>query len=105
MKNKLIILMSILGLVVLGPSIMVAKASVSSNAETTIDDTAITAKIKALFLKDDLVSTIKIHVTTANKVVVLSGDVSNQAVIDRAVSIAKEVKGVDKVVSNIRLVE
>ncbi len=104
MKNKLAILMVVLGLVALNPSVIFAKAP-ASTAGAAIDDTAITAKVKALFVKDDLVSAIKIHVTTANKVVVLSGDASSQDVIDRAVSIASKVNGVDQVISNIRLVE
>jgi hyperosmotically inducible periplasmic protein len=61
-----------------------------------IDDTAITAKIKADLLADPLLKVFQISVTTTDGDVTLSGEVDSQASIDRSQAIAS---GVENVVS------
>jgi osmotically-inducible protein OsmY len=61
---------------------------------TIIDDATITTEIKAKFLKDDLVSTVDIHVDTARGWVTLSGNVPSYRASIRALDIAKETNGV-----------
>jgi hyperosmotically inducible periplasmic protein len=63
------------------------------------EDGWITTKIKSEFAVDKLVSATKIHVNTDNGVVHLSGVAKNAAEANRAIDIARNVKGV-KSVSN-----
>ncbi|HEV7929843.1 MAG TPA: BON domain-containing protein [Nitrosospira sp.] len=70
---------------------------------TTIDDSAITAKVKSALLADPDVKGLDIKVETNKGEVQLSGFVDNQAQIDRAVSIARGVEGVKNVQNKITL--
>jgi osmotically-inducible protein OsmY len=63
----------------------------------TIDDSVITSKVKAAFVKDPQVSTLDIHVETFKGVVQLSGFVRTQADINKAVQVARGVEGVKSV--------
>ncbi len=64
-----------------------------------LDDTAITAKVKTTLLGDPTVSGFAISVETFRGRVILSGFVSSQAQIDRALALAREVSGVREVQS------
>jgi osmotically-inducible protein OsmY len=67
------------------------------------DDTVITTKVKAaIFNEPDLKST-EINVETFKGVVQLGGFVSSQAGIDKAVQVARSVKGVASVKNDMRL--
>jgi len=61
---------------------------------TKIDDSVITSKVKAALIKDTDIKSFDISVVTRDGEVQLSGFVENQFQIDRAIEIAKEVKGV-----------
>src|ERR1700691_448989 len=74
----------------------------SSKARTYVKDSVITTKIKADYAKDKIVSALHIKVDTdAQGVVYLSGKAKSQAEADKAVEIAKNVKGVTDVNSSI----
>lgn len=60
-------------------------------------DAWITTKVKAELLASPDASGLKIDVDTVNGVVSLSGEVGSQAEIDKAVEIAKGIKGVKSV--------
>lgn len=64
-------------------------------------DASITATVNTRFLRDDMVKARTINVDTYNGVVTLYGEVSSQAIVDRAVSIARGVNGVRQVVSKL----
>ena len=66
-------------------------------------DTDVTASIKARLAQDDLVKAHDINVTTRDHVVTLSGDVENLAAKQRAVQLARDTRGVDRVVDNLRV--
>ena len=66
-------------------------------------DTDMTASIKAKLAQDDLVKAHDINVTTRDHVVTLSGDVENLAAKQRAVQLARDTRGVDRVVDNLRV--
>lgn len=66
-------------------------------------DASITSTINTEYVKDDLVKARSINVDTYNGVVTLYGNVPNQAVADRAVSIARGVKNVRQVVSKLSI--
>lgn len=66
-----------------------------------LDDSAITAKIKAEMVADPLLSAVKIDVVTDKGVVKLSGVVNSQQIADRAVEIARTTKDVKSVENNL----
>lgn len=66
-----------------------------------LDDSTITAKVKAKFLIDPVVSFFAISVETFRGVVLLSGFVNTAEQRDRAIALAKEVPGVKEVQSNL----
>jgi hyperosmotically inducible protein len=68
-----------------------------------MEDSAITAKIKAEILSDPLLKVSQINVTTTNGVVKLSGKVDSQQSIDRAMEIARSVKDVKSVENGLAL--
>ena len=69
---------------------------------TKLSDTVITTKVKAEFAKDKMVSASYIKVETdSNGLVQLSGTAKTQAEADQAVALAKNVKGVTAVKSDI----
>ena len=81
---------------------MGSKPSLSSKARTEVKDSVITTKIKALYVKDKLVSALHVKIVTDDHgVVMLSGKAKSQAEIDRAIEIARGVEGVTSVKSEI----
>ncbi|HJX58415.1 MAG TPA: BON domain-containing protein [Thiobacillus sp.] len=68
-----------------------------------IDDTVITAKVKAALIEDPLTKAIEINVETFKGVVQLSGFVISQAAADRAVALARGVAGVKSVKNDMRI--
>ena len=75
-----------------------------SSPKAFIQDSVITAKIKAEMAKDKQVSALNIKVDTDNKgVVQLSGTAKSQAEAEKAVSIANSVKGVTAVENKIQI--
>jgi len=65
-----------------------------------VDDTWITTKVKADLLATSDVSGLELNVETVEGVVSLTGDVDTQAEADRAVAVAKGIKGVSRVDSS-----
>ena len=63
----------------------------------TIDDTAITTRVKTAMLNDPAVGGLRIDVDTFKGVVTLSGRVKNQAERDQAISLARRTSGVVEV--------
>ena len=83
-----------------GKKIEGAKEAAVEKVEKTgesMEDSAITAKIKAEILSDPLLKVSQINVSTTNGVVKLSGKVDSQQSIDRAMEIARSVKDVKSV--------
>ena len=68
-----------------------------------IDDTTITAKVKAKFVEDKEVSAAAINVETFKGVVQLSGFANSRHEADKATEIARKTKGVKSVKNDIRL--
>src|SRR5262245_52682561 len=63
----------------------------------TIDDTAITTRVKTAMLNDPDVGGLRIDVDTFKGVVTLSGRVKSQTEKDRAMTLARQVDGVTEV--------
>lgn len=69
---------------------------------TKVGDAVITTKVKAEFAKDKAVSATAIKVDTdSNGMVQLSGTAKSQAEVDKAIVLAKNVKGVTSVKNDI----
>lgn len=69
-----------------------------------LDDTVLTTKIKATFVGDSRLKALDINVKTYKGIVQLSGFVDTQKEADRAVQLARTVKGV-KAVNNSLIVK
>ena len=68
-----------------------------------VDDSVITAKVKAAIFNDPTLRVNEINVETFKGVVQLSGFVNSQADINRAVQVARGVAGVTSVKNDMRL--
>jgi len=68
-----------------------------------VDNSVITAKVKAAILNDPTLQVTEINVETYKGVVQLSGFVSSQADMDKAVALARGVQGVKSVKNDMRL--
>lgn len=98
MKNtfKTILLVSALAMP------MASFAADGDSIGTKVEDSVITAKVKAAFAKDKAVSATDIKVETdSNGLVQLSGNAKSRAEADKAVQLTKKVKGVTAVKDDI----
>ena len=68
-----------------------------------IDDSIITTKVKAAVLNEPSLKSTEINVETFKGVVQLSGFISSQAAIDKAVEVTRGVKGVKSVKNDMRV--
>lgn len=68
-----------------------------------VDDAVITTKVKAAIFNEPTLKTTEINVETFKGVVQLSGFVSSQADINKAVAVARSVKGVISVKNDMRV--
>ncbi|GAB2882870.1 MULTISPECIES: BON domain-containing protein [Microvirgula] len=86
--------------------VTVAGCASTPHKESTgeyFDDSAITTKVKAAIFNDPGLSAAEINVETFKGKVQLSGFVNSQEKIDRAVSVARSVNGVQSVHNKISL--
>ena len=83
-----------------------AKANdAASKIGDSVSDSALTAKIKSKMVFDDDVTARGIDVDTSSSIVTLTGVVRSANERDRAVRLARETKGVTKVVDKLRVRE
>src|SRR2546422_3006751 len=75
----------------------------ASEAGEKLTDAAITTAVKSKLLADTKVSALKINVDTENAVVTLKGSVKSQAESNQAEKLAKETKGVERVISELKV--
>jgi osmotically-inducible protein OsmY len=68
-----------------------------------IDDTVITTKVKAAIFNEPMLKSTEINVETFKGVVQLSGFVNSAGDIQKAVSVARSVKGVTSVKNDMRM--
>lgn len=68
-----------------------------------VDDTVITTKVKSAIFADSTLKSAEIVVETFKGIVQLSGFVNSQGDIDKAVTLARTVKGVSSVKNDMRL--
>jgi osmotically-inducible protein OsmY len=81
---------------------MASFAADGDSLGTKVEDSVITAKVKAAFAKDKTVSATDISVETdSNGLVQLTGNAKSRAEADKAVQLTKKVKGVTAVKDDI----
>ncbi|QDQ25827.1 BON domain-containing protein [Chitinimonas arctica] len=78
-------------------------AGPAASAGQALDDTAITAKVKAALMADKQVSALDVKVKTEQGVVTLTGTVDKAEANDRAQQLAAAVSGVKSVNSQLQL--
>jgi osmotically-inducible protein OsmY len=81
-------------LMVIAAFVACDSTSKQESAGEYIDDSVITTKVKSLLAADDFLKSFQISVETYKGTVQLSGSVNSQKVVDKAVEIARSVKGV-----------
>ena len=77
----------------------------TDRAGDTVDDAALTTKVKTKFLADDDISGLKIDVDSKNGVVTLTGTVPTAAEKNLALKVAKSTEGVKSVVDRLKVVK
>jgi len=87
---------------------LVTAAGCASTAEQRgtgeyVDDGVISTKVKAALFNDPTTKVLEINVETYKGVVQLSGFVSSQEAANRAVELARDVKGVTSVINDMRI--
>src|SRR5712691_3205440 len=82
-------------------AILISAASLAITAACSQSDAGITTAVKAKMAADITVKASEINVDTNNHVVTLNGTVGSQAEKDRAVLIARDTSGVNKVVNDL----
>jgi osmotically-inducible protein OsmY len=80
-----------------------ASTPTQEGTEEYVDDTVITTKVKAAIFDEPSLKSAEINVETFKGVVQLTGFVSSRADINRAVEVARGVKGVTSVRNSMRL--
>jgi osmotically-inducible protein OsmY len=73
----------------------------TNTAANVVDNAALTTKVKAALLADELVKGTQINVDSDNGVVTLSGAVDSAAHMQKAEQVAKGVSGVTRVQNNL----
>jgi len=73
------------------------KTTAYEESETPVTDTWITTKVKADLLVTEEVKGLDINVSTTNGVVTLAGVLDSKAQHDKAIAVAKAIKGVKSV--------
>ena len=77
----------------------------ATKIEETLDEAALTTKIKAKMALDDAVKAQAINVTTRGTTVTLSGTVGSKVEHDRAIALARETDGVTQVIDDLRMLQ
>ena len=97
MKKRNVVIRYVLVLMMIATFVSCASTSQQSSTGEYIDDSVITTKVKSLLAADDFLKSFDISVETYKGVVQLSGFVSSQAAVDKAVQITRGVGGVKSV--------
>ena len=98
--RKLAILASVL---LMATTLGCASTAKQEGTGEYVDDTVITTKVKAAILNEPTLKSAEINVETFKGVVQLSGFVSSQSAIDKAVEVSQGVKGVKSVKNDMRV--
>lgn len=96
-------LASFVGILFLAMTLGCASTAKQEGTGEYIDDTVVTAKVKAAIFNDPTLKSAEINVETFKGVVQLSGFVNSREDINKAVTVARQVPGVTSVKNDMRL--
>jgi len=97
MKKRNIVIHLLVLLMLIATFAACASTRTQESTGEYVDDSVITTKVKSLLAADDFLKSFQISVETFKGAVQLSGFVNSQQAIDKAVEIARSVKGVTSV--------
>ena len=97
MKKNHIVIRFLVVLMMIAAFVACASTPKQESTGEYIDDSIITAKIKAQLAADDFLKSFQIGVESRKGIVQLSGFVNSQAAVDKAGEIARGVEGVKTV--------
>ena len=100
LSRRLALLSLVAGVSVLGAC---AATRTQEGTGEFVDDTVITTKVKAMILNEPMLKSMEVNVETFKGRVQLSGFVSSKAAMDKAVELARDVKGVSSVANDMRM--
>jgi osmotically-inducible protein OsmY len=95
--------LAILAALAMAVTLGCASTATSEGTGEYVDDTVITAKVKTAILGESTLKSAEINVETFKGVVQLSGFVNSQSDVNKAVVIARNVKGVKSVKNDMRV--
>ena len=101
MKKRNIVIHLLVLLMLIATFTACASTSTRQSSGEYVDDSVITTKVKSLLAADDFLKSFQIGVETYQGTVQLSGFVNSQKAVDKAVEIAKSVKGVKSLKNNL----
>ena len=101
MKKRNIVVHLLVLLMLIATFAACASTSTRQSSGEYVDDSVITTKVKSLLAADDFLKSFQIGVETYQGTVQLSGFVNSQKAVDKAVEIAKSVKGVKSLKNNL----
>jgi len=78
-------------------------AATRANVSAPTDDATITTRVKTAFINDPVVGAARIDVATFKGVVTLSGQVKNKEEEQKAIALARSVRGVSEVKSSLQV--
>src|SRR4029450_3920557 len=84
-------------------AILLSAGALAVTVACSQTDTGITSAVKSKMAADNTVKASEINVDTHNHVVTLTGTVGSQAEKERAVMIARNTKGVNSVIDDLRV--
>jgi osmotically-inducible protein OsmY len=93
-------LIALLAIVLLAPMLL---GACGKTVGETIDDATITTRVKTSFINDPDIGGLRIDVDTFKGVVTLSGRVKSKAEEQKAVALARQVRGVTDVKSTLQI--
>jgi len=103
MKQLSKVLSALFMAVMLVTAVGCASTSKQEGTGEYIDDSVITTKVKTAILNESTLKSAEINVETFKGTVQLSGFVSSQAAINKAVELARHVNGVKSVKNDMRV--
>jgi osmotically-inducible protein OsmY len=96
-------LASVAGIVLMATALGCASTSTSEGTGEYVDDSVITTKVKAAIFNEPTLKSTEINVETFKGTVQLSGFVNSHGDVNKAVSVARNVKGVTAVKNDMRV--
>ena len=96
-------LATIAGALLMATALGCASTAKQEGTGEYIDDTVITGKVKAAIFNDPTLKSAEVNVETFKGVVQLSGFVSSQDAVNKAVTVTRTVAGVKSVKNDMRL--